>query len=138
MKRGSALLIFLALVLMFESAHAQYYAVKSDSATVRVEVPAAVVARFRKVFPVIPRDTIVRWEVSGPTKDYSFGAYVGKQGASFDAKGEVEETVLEVRMASLPKPVQRKIKKSVLKGWSAAEPNPLRAYVNTFNNEIWY
>jgi hypothetical protein len=98
-------LLFLATLLVFTSVQAQYYAMNRDSAAVRVEVPAAVVASFQKVFPVVPRDTVVQWEVSGPSNDRYYAARVGLQGVAFSATGRVEESLLEVPLSALPKPV---------------------------------
>ena len=135
------------LVLPFAAAHAQYYAVKSDSGGVRVEVPAAVVASFKKVFPLIPRDTLVQWEVFDEENHPNafYGVTLGKHGdygkAAFDSVGYVGSTLLEVPLNGLPKPVQRKMKKQVFpwlkKSFPHMLPN-LRAYAYTVEGVVEY
>jgi hypothetical protein len=71
--------LFATLLLPFGTGHAQYYAVKRTGAAGRVEVPAAAVASFRKVFPVIAPDTVVRWEVDDLPNAYH-GVTLGKHG----------------------------------------------------------
>ncbi len=133
-----ALLAFLILGLNASLAQAQYYALKDDSAAVRVEIPAAVVTRFRQLFPLVPKDTVVQWKTLGQTDDYSYEVSVGVQRAVFYATGVVDEAFLEVQGSTLPKPVQRRLRKSILKGWSPAGPQVLRAYSYTLGTDLWY
>jgi hypothetical protein len=140
----ATLAYFATLLLPFGTVHAQYYAVKSTSATVRVEVPAAVVASFNKVFPVLARDTVVRWEMYD-RRNSCYGVTLGKHGdygkAAFDSVGTVTETLLEVPMSTLPKRVQRKVKKEVLPWLHKNFPHltpPLQAYAYTLEAELRY
>lgn len=117
------------LMLTVSAVHAQYYAVNGDSTKTGIEIPATVVTSFRKIFPIIPRDTIVRWIADGQEGSYSYAVNVGFQGAVFDALGLVEQTFLEVQMTTLPRPVQRRIQKSILRGWRQVQPGIIRAYL---------
>jgi hypothetical protein len=140
----AVLLFFITLLLPYGSVHAQYYAMKSDSAVVRVEVPAVVISSFQKVFRVIPRDTVVRWEVYDPSNSY-YGVTLGRHGdygkAAFNSVGAVMETLLEVKMRALPKPVQRKVKKTILPRLKKRFPElPLNfhAYAYRVEGELLY
>lgn len=130
--------VFLLLMLPLGSVQAQRYTVKSDSASVRVDVPATVIAGFKKVFPVIPRDIILRWQVSGPATNYYYVVDVGRQSAEFYATGAVTATLLEVQMSGLPKPVQRRVQRSILKEWRQAKPGTIRAYARIVDGDLWY
>lgn len=142
---------FLTLLLPLGTVHAQYYATKSietDSidtdSTVRVKVPPAVVASFNKVFPVIVRDTVMRWEVF-TLPDSCYGVTLGKHEAYgkalFDSVGTVLETLLEVPMSTLPKPVQDNVKRKILPQLRKSFPHMtphLRAYAYTTEGELRY
>ena len=136
--------LFATLLLSFGTGHAQYYAVKRIGAAGRVEVPAAVVASFRKVFPVIAPDTVVRWEVDDLLSTY-YGVTLGKHGdygkAAFESGGTVTETLLEVPMRALPALVQRTMKKQVLPWLQHRFPHltpRFRAYTYTQEAEVRY
>lgn len=140
---GRLLPLLSLLGLPGQAVHAQYYAVSSDSAASRVAVPEAVVTSFRRLCPVLPPDSVLRWQALDTNSCY--GVTIGKHGecgrAAFDSTGIVTEAFLEVPLNALPKPVQRKVRKQILpwlKKTFPGLPTPLRAHVYSVEAEVAY
>ncbi|MDO7875850.1 hypothetical protein Q5H93_13995 [Hymenobacter sp. ASUV-10] len=137
-------LLFLILACFVEPAQAQhYYAARADSAATVQAVPEPVVTSFRRVFAVLPPDSIVWWEVFGPNSYYgvNIGKYGGGGKAVFDSSGLVTETLLSMQMNMLPKPVQHKVRKTVLPWIKSKSPTAaaqLQAYVYTVEAAVRY